>query len=214
MGALNWTAAQEETLRLMAARGCDVEEIGAVIGRTEVAVIVRMKFLSIPRPGKRKTWRKWSADEIATLTRLHGDGVPLREIARRLDRGHSAVANRARKIGLCRYRPPPDDDESDLQVGGIDLAHESAETAAPTRRGRTFSEIETRRVRRFLARGDTLADVARQMRCDIDDIKAIPGIASELPQGEGCGGAGARRQPKTTTTTNTAPRHEPSPPPG
>ena len=199
MGARNWTAAEEDLLRHLANSGATVGEIAERTGRTEVAIIVRMKSLGIGRAHKKKTWRKWSEEDIATLTGLHGEGVPLRAIATRMGRGHTAVADKARKIGLCRYGTPP-------EIIGDNAASGLDETVVTERAQRTFSEAETRRVRQFLARGDTYADVARQMRCDVVDIERIAGSADGLPRGD-CGGAGARpRQPQTKATT-AAPRY-------
>ncbi len=37
-----------------------------------------------------------------------------------------------------------------------------------------------RRIGRFLARGDTLADIARQMRCEVADVRRIGRLAKGL----------------------------------
>ncbi len=162
----------------------------------------------------------WSERDIETLRTMYPGGAPATEIAAALERetGPRAVYEMAAKLKIRRPVPlgqkrrgvkPQDGDEGPVFTF-TDEDQPAEETKA--RPARAFSEIEKRRVIQFLARGDTLADIARQMRCDVDDIRAIPGIASELPQGRDCGGAGARRQPKTTTT-EPAPRHD-LPPPG
>ncbi len=183
----NWSVAEEDLLRRLATSGASVREISERISRTESAIGNRMKRLGISRARK---IRKWTRADEDSLKKLHGERLLLTEIAERMGRGHTAVAAKARALGLHRYLPPPDAD--------------NLEPATETRPSRPFSEMERRRVAAFLRRGDTIVDVARQMRCDVEDVRRIKGFANELPRGD-CGGAGARCQPKTTTTA--VPRH-------
>ena len=93
----------------------------------------------------------------------------LTEIAERLGRARSSVVIKARALGLWCKNPSP----------GADIPAEPGDPG-PVRPVRLFSEIEKRRIRRFLARGDTLADIARQMRCEVADIRRIERLAKGL----------------------------------
>ena len=188
-----WTGADDDQLRRLFDSGMAPRELGETLCRSESSVLNRLQKLGITLGGRgRGSYVRWSEADIDLLTDLHGKGLLFDEIAERLGRGTKAVAAKARAVGLCRNGLFDGDD-----------APAAAVKRRPGRPVRAFSEIERRRVMQFLARGDTLADIARQMRCEVDDIRAIPGIAPESPRGD-CGGAGARRQP---TTTETAPRY-------
>ncbi len=196
----NWTDAEDDLLRHLSDSGSGPREIGERIGRSEAAVCNRMKFLRISRCGGHvRKHENWSEEELTALRELDSEGLLLTEIAERLGRGRTSVAAKGRALGLWRTNPPPD---ADFPA--------AAGEHVPKHPARTFSEIERRRIRQFLERGDTLADIARQMRCAVADIRRIERLAKGLPRGRDCGGAGARRQPKTTTRA--APRR--SLPPG
>ena len=194
----NWTDAEDDLLRRLADSGASPREIRERIGRSESAVRSRMKLLRISRRGGHgRKYENWGEEELAALRKLHGEGMMLTEIAERLGRARSSVVAKARALGLWRKNPSPD----------TDIPAEPGDPG-PKRPARSFSEIEKRRIRQFLARGDTLADIARQMRCEVADIRRIERSAKGLPRGRDCGGAGARRQPETTRA---APRRS-SPP--
>ena len=196
----NWTDAEDDLLRHLAGSGSSPREIGERLGRSESAVYKRMKKLRISRrDGRVRKYENWSGEDLAAFRELYGEGMPLTEIAERLGRARSSVAAKARALGLWRQSSPPD----------ADIPAEAGDPGLK-RPSRVFSEIERRRIGRFLARGDTLADIARQMRCEIADIRRIERLARRLPRGRDCGGAGARRQPKATARA--APRR--STPPG
>ena len=168
-----WTGAEDDLLRHLADSGTSSREIAERLGRSESAVCNRMKVLRISRRGGRvRKYENWSEEELAALRELHGEGLLFTEIAERLGRGRSSVAAKARALGLWRMNPPP----------GADIPAEAGEHV-PKRPARAFSEIEKRRIRRFLARGDTLADIARQMRCEVADIRRIERLAKGLRRG-------------------------------
>ena len=195
----NWTDAEDDLLRHLTDSGAKSREIGARIGRSESAVRNRMTILGISRRGGRvRKCENWSEEDLAVLRELHGEGMLLTEVAERLGRDRTSVVAKARALGLWRKNPLPD---VDIPAGTGD--------PEPMRPTRTFGEIERRRIRQFLERGDTLADIARQMRCEVADIRRIERLAKGLSRGRNCGGAGARRQPKTTARA--APRHSPPP---
>ena len=181
----DWTDAEDDLLRRLTDSGSSPREIGERIGRSESAVRNRKKMLRIPRRGclVRKP-ENWSEEELAELRELHAEGMLLTEIAERLGRARTSVAAKARALELWRKNPPPDAGEH-----------------VPKRPARAFSEIEKRRIRQFLSRGDTLADIARQMRCEVADIRPIERLAKGRPRGRARGGAGSRGRPKTTTRT-------------
>ena len=179
-------------MRIAACSGYDLTEARAP------ALSGKIEIMRISRCGGRvRKHENWSEEELTALRELDGEGLLLTEIAERLGRGRTSVAAKGRALGLWRTNPPPD----------TDIPAEAGERG-PKRTARAFSEIEKRRITQFLARGDTLADIARQMRCEVADIRRIERLAKGLPRGRDCGGAGARRQPKTTRS---APRCSPSP---
>ena len=195
----NWTDAEDDLLRSLSDSGASPREIGERTGRSESAVCNRMKFLRISRcEGRVRKHEDWSEEELTALRELDGEGLLLTEIAERLGRGRTSVATKGRALGLWRTNPPP---EADIPA--------AAGEHVPKQPARAFSEIEKRRIRQFLARGDTLADIARQMRCEVADIRRIERLAKGLPRGRNRVAAGARRQPKTTTRA--APRRSPPP---
>ena len=159
----NWTDAEDDLLRHLADSGARSREIGERIGRSESAVRNRMKFLRISRRGGHvRKYASWSEEELTALRELDGKGILLTEISARLGRDRTSVAAKARALGLWHKNPLPD---TDIPAG--------TGNPEPKRPARVFSEIEKRRIRRFLARGDTLADIARQMRCEVADIRRI-----------------------------------------
>ncbi len=195
----NWTDAEDDLLRHLADSGARSREIGERIGRSASAVRNRTTMLRSSRRGGRvQKFENWSEEELTALRELDGAGMMLTEIAEHLGRDRTSVAAKGRALGLWRTNLPPD----------ADIPAEAGEHV-PKHPARTFSEIERRRIRQFLARGDTLADIARQMRCAVADIRRIERLAKGLPRGRDCGSAGARRQPKTTARA--APRHSPPP---
>lgn len=169
----SWTDAEDDLLRRLADSVTSTREIGERMGRSESAVCNRMKVLRISRRGGDvRKYENWSEEDLAALRELHGAGMVFTEIAERLGRRRSSVAAKARALGLWRLNPPP----------GADVP---AEAGAPglKRPARVFSEIERRRIVRFLARGDTLADIARQMRCGVADIRRIERLAKGRRRG-------------------------------
>ena len=191
----NWADTEDDLLRRLADSGSSPREIGDRLGRSESAVYKRMRILKISwRGGGVRKYENWSVEDLAALRELYGEGMPLTEIAERLGRARSSVAAKVRALGLWRQSPPPD----------ADIPAEAGDPGLK-RPSRVFSEIERRRIGRFLARGDTLADIARQMRCAVADIRRIERLARGLARGRDCGGAGARRQPKGRA----APRRSP-----
>ena len=166
----DWTDAEDDFLRRLADFGSNPREIGERIGRSESAVCNRMKLLRISRRGGReRKHENWSEEELTALRELDGEGLLLTEIAERLGRGRTSVAAKGRALGLWRTNPPP---EADIPAEAGE--HVSKHPA------RVFSEIEKRRIGQFLARGDTLADIARQMRCAVADIRRIERLAKGL----------------------------------
>ncbi len=208
-GRKKWTGAEEGLLRRLSDSGKTPRETAELLERTESSVCNRLDTLGISRRGHgRGRWMAWSEADIALLTRLHGEGALFGEIAERLGRGMTAVASKARAIGLCRNAPPvkpAPGPQEDNEGAALDFTDGDPPAEAPKRPQRDFSEIEQRRVRQFLARGDTHADIARQLRCDVEDIRPIAGSAERVPLGEDCGGAGVRQRQPTTTTA--APRY-------
>ena len=172
-----WTEAEDDLLRRLADSGTSSREIGERMGRSESAVCNRMKVLRISRRGGCvRKYENWSEEDIAELRDLHDAGMMLSEIAERLGRARSSVAAKARALGLWRMNPPP----------GAEIPAEAGDPGLK-RPSRMFSEIERRRIERFLVRGDTLADIARQMRCEVADIRRIERLARGLPRGRDCG---------------------------
>ena len=166
----NWTDAEDDLLRHLADSGSSPREIGERIGRSESAACNRMKVLRIARRGGRvRKYENWSEEELTALRELDGEGLLLTEISERLGRGRTGVAAKGRALGLWRTNTPPDADIP-AEAGGH----------VPKHPVRAFSEIEMRRIGQFLARGDTLADIARQMRCEVADIKRIERLAKGL----------------------------------
>lgn len=110
---------------------------------------------------------RWSPADLKILTDLYMRGAEINEIVAALSREttEDAVHAKVRDLKLLRprSRPGPKIKPGHKRDG---LADE-----APQRPARTFSVVETRRICRFFARGDSLADVARQMRCDVDDVE-------------------------------------------
>ncbi len=173
----HWTDAEDDLLRNLVNSGSSPREIGERIGRSESAVRNRMKVLRISLHSSRvRKNENWSEEELAALRELHGEGMLLTEISERLKRGRTSVEAKARALGLWRTNPVPDADIP---------APAEAGDPGPKRRARTFSEIERRRIRQFLERGDTLADIARQMRCEVADIRRIERLAKGLPHEPG-----------------------------
>ena len=163
----NWTDAENDLLRRLADSDFSLREIGERIGRSKSAICNRMKVLRISRRGRRvRKYENWSKKELAVLRELYGEGMLLTEIAERLGRARTSVASKARALELWRTNPPP----------RANMPAEAGEHV-PKRPARAFSEIEKRRIKQFLARGDTLADIARQMRCEIADIRRIERLA-------------------------------------
>ncbi|MCY4141684.1 MAG: hypothetical protein OXF56_25895 [Rhodobacteraceae bacterium] len=169
----SWTEAEDDLLRHLADSGTSPREIGEQMGRSESAVCNRMKVLRISRRGGRvRKYENWSEEDLAALREQHGEGLGRVEIGERLGRGRTSVAAKARALGLWRMNPPP----------GTDIEAEAGDPV-PKRPARVFSEIERRRIWRFLARGDTLADIARQMRCEVADVRRIERLAKGLRRG-------------------------------
>ncbi|HXD46668.1 MAG TPA: hypothetical protein VN655_16185 [Pseudolabrys sp.] len=58
--------------------------------------------------------RPWSDDDIASLRKLWGEGVPVRKLALRFRRSQSAIRGKAVQLGLKRpvqpVRPPAQDE--------------------------------------------------------------------------------------------------------
>ena len=193
----NWTDAEDDLLRHLADSGSSPREIGERIGRSKYAVRNRTTMLRISRRGGHvRKYANWSEEELTALRELDGAGMLLTEIAERLGRDRTSIAAKARALGLWHKNPLPD----------ADIPAEAGEHV-PKPPALAFGEIEKRRIRQFLARGDTLADIARQMRCEVADIRRIERLAKGLPRGRDCGGAGTRRQPKTTARA--VPRRSP-----
>ncbi|MCY3873053.1 MAG: hypothetical protein OXF88_02020 [Rhodobacteraceae bacterium] len=171
----NWTDAEDDLLRHLSASGSRPREIGERIGRSESAVRNRMKMLRISRRGGHvRKYANWSEEELAALRELHEEAMVLTEVAERLGRARTGVTSKVRELELWRTNPPAD---ADIPVEAGD--------PGPKRPVRAFGEIERRRIRQFLARGDTLADIARQMRCEIADIKRVKRSAKGLPHKPG-----------------------------
>ena len=165
----NWTDAEDDLLRHLADSGSRPREIGERIGRSESAVRNRMKMLRISRRGGHvRKYANWSEEELAALRELHEEAMLLTEVAERLGRARTGVEAKVRELGLLRTNPPAE-----------------AGDPGPKRPARAFGEIERRRIGQFLARGDTLADVARQMRCEVADIKRVKRLAKGLPHKPG-----------------------------
>ncbi len=179
----DWTDAEDDLLRRLTDSGSSPREIGERIGRSESGVRNRKKMLRIPRCGGRvRKPENWSEEELTELRELHAEGMMLTEIAERLGRTRTSVAVKARALELWRMNPSPD-----------------AGDHVPKRPARAFSEIEMRRIRQFLARGDTLADIARQMRCELADIRRFERSPKGRPRARARGGAGSRGRPKTAS---------------
>ena len=206
MSTVNRSRLSDEELatirRLRFKRGLTCAEIAARTGHSVWKVTKVCRDRGWTRAAKNAGGRpvSWTAADVATLTELWLGGARPREIARALERDASenAVNAKARELKLTRRRAGPrPKNEPRPPVRATPVL-------VRVRPPRSFSEIETRRIRQFARRGDTHADIARQMRCDVEDIRRIAGSADRVPQGEDCGGAGARRQPTRTTT---APRY-------
>lgn len=103
--------------------------------------------------------RLWTEDELDRLREMYQSGVLLKDIAVMLERGTSAVASKVRQIGLSRYQ--------------VAEKSETEKPKAPPLPEREFNVIEIRQIGRYFKRGDTVADVCRQMRAKEHDILRV-----------------------------------------
>jgi len=94
-----WTADRIETLRVKKAEGLSATEIAFRIGDgcNRNMVIGKMRRLGIKGGVPANLW---SAEEIATLRRLHVESVPYPRIAAVIGRTEAACMNKAAAIGL------------------------------------------------------------------------------------------------------------------
>jgi IS30 family transposase len=98
----HWTPQEEERLRELAGKKVFVFQIAAELGRSVLAVKVRLK--SLERTQTLSTRRHWTAEEDATVLTLMDQGKVAPEIARRLRRTPQAIYARLQR--LYRRRQP------------------------------------------------------------------------------------------------------------
>lgn len=176
-----WSDGDDARLREMWTEGFPVAEIITALDgdRTCNAVTGRAGALGIRRP---EGCNRWTDSDIAILRKMYAAGKPLRDIVASLDREATeyAIWTKAHDLGIRRpsrgKRPPKRlPRKRDVKTEGQRLVFsgEDEKPAAPERPARIFSEIENRRIRRFFARGDSIVDVARQMRCQVADIEYL-----------------------------------------
>ena len=174
-----WSARDDARLREMWTAGVPVAEIVAALDgdRTRNAVACRAENLRIRRPkGFRRHVRsdRWTNSDIAILREMYAAGRSIAEIVSALDREATEymIWTKACELGIRRPRgatcPPRKPDGPRFE-----FTDDDEEPPVPERAARTFSKIENRRIRRFFARGDSIDDVARQMRCQVADIEAL-----------------------------------------
>jgi hypothetical protein len=93
--------AEDVMLRHSWTAGDRIEDLADRLGRSPDAVRLHARTLGLHRPAVR---RRWTAVEDATLRDGYADGLTCRRIADSLaERTPSAVAARARKLGLTTY---------------------------------------------------------------------------------------------------------------
>jgi hypothetical protein len=99
--AQRYTAADDATLRARWWSGGDVEALARELGRTPDALRLHAHRLGLHRPPPR---RRWTPAEDAIVRDGYTSGLSCGEIADSLpDRSPTAVAARARKLGLATY---------------------------------------------------------------------------------------------------------------
>lgn len=165
---VSWSAADDARLREMWPAGVAAMEIVEALDRETTASAVQRRASKLGLHRKSKPRRvAWSAIDIRILCELWAGGSSAAEIGAMLTvkRSGPAVLWKARNIGLAR-RPTG-------RPAAVEPADPAPDRLAvkPVRKHRVFSEIETRRIRRFRARGDGEADIARQMRCKPEDVR-------------------------------------------
>jgi hypothetical protein len=108
--ARRYSADDDTILRARWSAGTDIEGLARELGRTPDALRLHACRLGLHRPPER---RRWSSAEDASVRDGYGDGLRCEEIAAALPgRSATAVAARARKLGLATYarRWTPEED--------------------------------------------------------------------------------------------------------
>jgi Holliday junction resolvase len=117
-----WTEEEDRILRELYPT-TDTEELAQRLGRSRHAVNRRAASLGIRKDPefvrlvKTLSWRKgkkkemlWTKEEEEELRRLYlEEGLPVEEIARRLNRTESAIRNRVRFLGIYRSGAHPNE---------------------------------------------------------------------------------------------------------
>ena len=199
-----WSPADDTRLREMYPAGAALDDIAAALDRdtTPGAVTARARAIGLRRLAECRGGRpaSWTPADIAILREMYPDGATMRDIVDALSgtKSRNAVWKKASDLGLRRRpepelpeKPGPERTKRPRKDRLREVAFEDLVTTKPATPSRDFSEIEKRRVQQFAARGDTHADIARQLRCDVDDIRRVAGVRRRTAAGD-CGGAGAR----------------------
>lgn len=164
-----WTDAEKDRARRLVAAGAPMKAIAEELGRSVEATRMGLRRAGIPRP--KGLLRVWSERDDRILRALWKLNVPPADIRGELSepRTERAIKCRAWDLGLRRLKKA----EKVRPERSVDVPADEPEKPAPKapRPVRVFSEIETRRIRRFRARGDGEADIARQMRCKPEDVR-------------------------------------------
>jgi hypothetical protein len=99
--ARHYSADDDTMLRARWSAGTDIEALARELGRSPDAVRLHARRLGLHHPPAR---RRWTSAEDASVRDGYGDGLRCEEIAAALPgRSATAVAARARKLGLATY---------------------------------------------------------------------------------------------------------------
>lgn len=97
--AAHWTEAEDAELTRLWLAGTPVRDIAVALHAGMERVTGRRFHLGLP---PRPTTKAWSAEDVATLKRLHATGAPYSAIAKALGTTRNAISGAASRHGLAR----------------------------------------------------------------------------------------------------------------
>ena len=164
---------RDRTIRDMRRRGETVRQIAKDVGLSPGQVSRICKESGWTPPTSNRGWFEWTRERKALLEQMVMERRSRKFMVARLGCSMKQLRYRIDKLGLVKERTRREAQAAlDKAYGRLPRVPGAARMPKDRRPIRTSSEMTTRLIRTLAAKGWPAIDIARQARCEVEEVEA------------------------------------------